>query len=298
MSRANRRRVRHRRVQAGGALLATLAIAIVLATDATDATARVQASGSSPASAVVARPIPPLAGTPPRLRLVSGGDSVGLTLAAGLDRVGGPQGDSIRGAAFLGCGLEPAGQTIFRSGGLDVAPNGCPDWQDNWPALAAFTHADVAFFLGGIWDMFDRYVDNHWVNFGSPESDQVLSALLDTMIDGYARSGTAVALLTSPYNSAAEAAVAGPTNRSAFDPPRVDHWNVLLRAAAARHPTEAQLVDLNAFVSPGGYTDTVAGVTPVRGDGEHFTEAGADLVATWLLPRLADVARLAAPRAG
>jgi SGNH domain (fused to AT3 domains) len=297
VSRANHRRVRHRRVQAGGALLATLALATVAIVLATDATARLGASGSSPASAVVAHPIPPLAGAPPRLSLVTAGDSVGLTLAEGLTRVGDPQGYSVRGGAFLGCGLEPAGQTFFRPARLDVTPNGCPDWQHYWPALAAITKADVAVFLGGTWDMFDRYVDNHRVNFASPESDRTLSALLDTMIDGYASSGTAVALLTSPYYSAAESSATEPLNQSAFDPPRVDHWNVLLRAAAARHPTEARIVDLNAFVSPGGFTDTVAGVTPVRGDGEHFTDAGADLVATWLLPRLADVARLATPRA-
>jgi hypothetical protein len=289
--------VQRRRFQAGAALLATLALASVAIVLATDAAARLSARGSSPASAVVAQPIPPLAGVPPRLGFVSAGDSVGLTIAEGLARVGGPQGDSIVGGAFLGCGLEPAGQTFFRPDRLDVAPDGCPDWQNHWPALAAYTHADVAVFLGGTWDMFDRYVNNHWVNFATPESDQAIGGLLDTMIDGFARSGTAVALLTTPYYSAAASPSTEPMTQSAFDPPRVDHWNLLLRAAAARHPTEARIVDLNAFASPGRYTDTVAGVTPFRGDGEHFTEAGADLVATWLLPRLADVARLAAPRA-
>ena len=264
---------------------------------ATAATAQLQVRRSGPASAVVALPIPPLAGVPPRLRLVSAGDSVGLTVAEGLDRVGGSQGDSILGGAFLGCSLEPAGQTFFRPDRLDVIPGGCPDWQEAWPARAAFSRADVAVFLGGTWDMFDRFVNNHWVYFGSPESDQTLSALLDTMIDGFARSGTAVALLTTPYDSAAESPIKEPMDRSSYDPPRVDHWNTLLRAAAARHPTEAEIIDLNAFASPGGYTDTVAGTTPFRGDGEHFTVPGADLVAAWLLPRLAEVARLAPPRA-
>ncbi len=294
--RAHRRSGRRRRLRVGAALAVTLALATVAVMLGTDATAHLQAA-STPASAVVARPIPPLAGAPPRLQMVSAGDSVGLTVAEGLARVGGAQGDSIAGGAFLGCSLEPAGQTFYRPDRLDVIPDGCPDWQDHWPALAAYTHADVAVFLGGTWDLFDRYVNNHWVSFGSPESDQALGALLDTMIDGFARAGTAVALLTSPYNSAADSPLKEPMNQSAFDPPRIDHWNTLLRAAAARHPTEARIVDLNGFASPGGFTDTVAGVTPFRGDGEHFSEAGADLVATWLLPRLADVARLAAPRA-
>ena len=104
-----------------------------------------------------------------------------------------------------------------------------------------------------------------------------------------------------PYESPITAPVHLPTYRSAFDPGRVRHWNTLLRAAAARHPTVAHIVDLNHFVSPHGYTDTLDGITPFRGtdngpgtpivqDGVHFTPAGAQLVARWLLPRLAAIA--------
>jgi hypothetical protein len=285
---------RSRRIRFGISLAVTSALTLAAVALGTNATALLR-SDSRPTPRVVADPIPPLAGNPPTLRMVSAGDSVGLTVAEGLRRVGGLQGDTIMGGAFLGCGLEPAGQTFFRPDRLDVAPDGCPDWQDHWPTIAAEAHANVAVFLGGTWDMFDRYINGQWLDFDTPASDQLLSSLLDTMIDGFARQGTAVALLTMPYQSSIGQEVQVPVYRSSVDIPRVNHWNALLRAAAARHPTEAEVIDLNGFASPGGYTDSLDGVDPFRGDGTHFTDAGADLVATWLLPRLEQVATLAAP---
>lgn len=295
MTRAAQRRAR--RIRFGISLAVTSAVTLVAVAFGTNATALLS-SDSRPAARVVAEPIPPLAGNPPMLRMVSAGDSVGLTVTSGLQRIGNEQGDSITGGAFFGCGLEPAGQVLWRPEGLgpqSIAPDGCHDWQDDWPAIAAEAHANVAVFLGGTWDMFDRYINGQWLDFDTPASDQLLSSLLDTMIDGFARQGTAVALLTMPYQSPIAQPIQVPVYRAAVDPPRVTHWNALLRAAAARHPTEAQVIDLNAFASPGGYTNSLDGITPFRQNGVHFTDAGADLVATWLLPRLEQVATLAAP---
>lgn len=295
VSRAARRRARGRRtryVLAVAVIVALAAVAVLVGADAT----AVLRSRSTPA--VRAQPVGPVAGTPPALRLFSAGDSVGLTLTEGLSRVGGPLGDTVVSGAFLGCGLEPAGQVFFRPERLDVAPDGCPGWQDRWPAVVAADRANVAVYLGGSWDMFDRYVDGRWVAFGTPDSDRALSADLDTMIDGLARGGAGVAILTLPYEAPVETTVTVPVYRSGFDPPRVDHFNVLLRAAVARHRRVARLIDLNRFASPTGYTDTLDGIAPFRGDGVHFTDAGADLIATWLRPQLLAVARLAAPRDG
>ena len=258
MTRAAHRRAR--RIRFGISLAITSALALVAVAFGTNATALLS-SDRPPTARVVSDPIPPLAGNPPTLRMVSAGDSVGLTVAEGLRRVGGLQGDTITGGAFLGCGLEPSGQTFYRPDRLDVAPDGCPDWQDHWPAIAALTHANVAVFLGGTWDMFDRSVNGQWLDFGTPASDQLLSGLLDTMIDGFARQGTPVALLTMPYQSPIGQEVQVPVYRSSVDVGRVDHWNALLRAAAARHPTEAAVIDLNGFASPGGYTDSLDGVS-------------------------------------
>jgi hypothetical protein len=53
------------------------------------------------------------------------------------------------------------------------------------------------------------------------------------------------------------------------------------------------LVDLNAYVCPGGrYTDRLHGVDPLGVDGVHYTNPGSDLVGRWLAPKLAAAARL------
>jgi hypothetical protein len=69
-------------------------------------------------------------------------------------------------------------------------------------------------------------------------------------------------------------------------PARIDHWNALLRAYAARHRGEVQLADLNAFTAPEHhYANTVNGVR-LRYDGVHFEPDAGALVYRWLDPFL------------
>jgi lysophospholipase L1-like esterase len=85
---------------------------------------------------------------------------------------------------------------------------------------------------------------------------------------------------------------------SSYDPDRVDILNGLIRQAVAELPDRVTLVDLNAFVCPDGrYAADVGGVPDARGDGVHFTPAGADLVASWLGPQLLGVAGRSSPPA-
>jgi SGNH domain (fused to AT3 domains) len=234
------------------------------------------------------------------------GDSIAVTVGLGLVSVGTPEGFTVTGSAWLGCGLEPGGEVIWRPQALGVAPDGCPGWAQHWAQLVAHDRPSVVALLVGDWDMYDRVVDGRWLPFGSPASDRRISGLLDQATSVLSSSGARVALLTMPYESPVEAPVRVAQYRSAFDAARVRHWNALLRAAARRHPNVAHVVDLNRFATPHGYTDTLDGVTPFRGtnsgpgtpvveDGVHFTPAGADLVARWLLPRLAAIAAPARP---
>jgi hypothetical protein len=74
---------------------------------------------------------------------------------------------------------------------------------------------------------------------------------------------------------------------------RVDQFNVLVRAAVARHPGTA-LVDLGARTSTtaGRYTASVAGIR-LRYDGVHFTPSGGRWLWPWLQPQLDAVLRAA-----
>jgi hypothetical protein len=98
-----------------------------------------------------------------------------------------------------------------------------------------------------------------------------------------------VVLLTAPYTHRAEKPDGGTYPED--DPARVDAWNGLLRAEAAKDPGIVTILDLNRLVCPQGtFAWTVDGVR-VRGDGLHFTPQGVQrVIAPWLLPRLAALA--------
>jgi lysophospholipase L1-like esterase len=67
--------------------------------------------------------------------------------------------------------------------------------------------------------------------------------------------------------------------------------NADYRELERREPDRVKVLELNRFVSPDGvFTNHLAGVDDLRGDGVHFTPAGADLVASWLAPQLRGVA--------
>jgi hypothetical protein len=244
---------------------------------------------------------------PPKpLRVFLAGDSMALTLFGGLQVTGAPQRVTVTGGTrYLGCALEPYTDGIFLSTGLYPTSQlgGCPDWADEWRREVTQDRPNVAVLLIGVWDMYDSEINGRRIVYGSRESDQRLSALLDEAIRTLGSSGAKVVLLTEPYDSP----VLDPSDIGwgRFDPHRVDHWNWLLRRAVNRHRRIARIVDLRAFVSPHGYTDTLDGVTPLRGtlsgpaggplvlheDGVHFTPAASVLVARWLLPRLRAITR-------
>jgi len=96
-------------------------------------------------------------------------------------------------------------------------------------------------------------------------------------------------LLTPPYTHRAERPDGGLYGED--EPARVDAWNALLRAEAAKHPATVTVLDLNRVVCPdGAFTWSINGMK-VRSDGLHFTPAAVQkLIAPWLLPQLARLA--------
>jgi lysophospholipase L1-like esterase len=96
--------------------------------------------------------------------------------------------------------------------------------------------------------------------------------------------GAAVVLVTSPYF---DKSWHDPTQEwPEFAPARVDALNAAIRQVAAASGGAIKLIDLNAYVSPGGrFTDTLDGVH-IRDDGVHFTIEGAAYVSKWLAPQL------------
>jgi hypothetical protein len=143
----------------------------------------------------------------------------------------------------------------------------------------------------------DRRYQGRYQHVGDPAYDQYLATQLDRAIEIAGSRGAAVVLLTAAYTHRTETPDGGlyPEDQ----PGRVDAWNGLLRAMAARHRGTVTVLDLNPVVCPdGGFTWKVDG-RRIRSDGLHYTPAGVQsVIAPWLLPRLAAVATGSYPGTG
>ena len=100
-------------------------------------------------------------------------------------------------------------------------------------------------------------------------------------------------LLTSPVFKPVEDAAGNPVPET--EAIRVVQFNKVLRAAAARHPGVAQVVEFGEMMTPGNaFTDYYNG-TRVRDDGVHFNDEGARLLGDRLLTELIGVVGASRP---
>jgi hypothetical protein len=190
--------------------------------------------------------------------------------------------------AIQGCGIA----TLPEIRQLD-APHtnypGCTKWARRWQKGIDKDDPDVAVIELNRWELMDRKLDGQYRHVGEPEYDAYLTAQLDKAVRIAGSKGAAVVLLTAAYTRRSER-----PDGSLYpedQPSRVDAWNRLLYAQAAKQPDRVTVLDLNSVVCPDGkYTRSVRGLR-VRSDGLHYTPAGVQrVIAPWLLPKLAAVA--------
>ena len=216
------------------------------------------------------------------VRVLVVGDSVALTLTAGLSTTEKEHGLAIWNQGQLGCSLERRGDPVI-GGQLQVRADNC-DWQDRFPALVDDIEPEVVVLLFGGWDVLDYHLDGRFLPLGSPERDTYILSELDTLADLLAARGARLVLLTVPYFS--RPSVDTQTIWTEFQPWRVDHLNALFRQWAASDGDRTSLIDLNRQVSPEGrFADTIDGIL-IRDDGVHFTASGGEWVSRWLEPKL------------
>jgi len=220
------------------------------------------------------------------------GDSVAASIGLGFDGV--PDSNLLvwdRGT--LGCGLLPAELTL--EGGQETPVSAqCNDWAARWtPDLDKF-QPQLVVLLVGAWDLLDRKVNGQWIRVGTVEYDDLLLSQLDQASQLLTSRGAKLVVLTTPFFNRPELVGSG-RDWPEYEPWRVDRVNALYRDFLARNPGRYTLVDLNARVSPHGkFADEIDGIQ-VRGDGVHFTQAGATWVDQWLAPELVKIAQGAAP---
>jgi len=235
-------------------------------------------SALSPADGSVTRPAPRV-GSVPRVSIL--GDSIAWTLGrywptrAGL---------AVTNRGVPGCGIARLPEIRYIGFPHTNYP-GCTRWDRRWRKSVAADKPDVAVILLDRWELMDRRLHGRYQHVGEADYDAYLTRELDLAITIAAGHGARVALLTAPYTQRKLRRDGGLFAEDR--PERVDAWNRLLVAVAARHQAHPVVLNLRRVVCPQGrFTWTIGGVR-VRSDGLHFTPRGVSkVIAPWLAPQL------------
>jgi peptidoglycan/LPS O-acetylase OafA/YrhL len=242
------------------------------------------------------RPVPTAgagtAGADPPSRILLVGDSVGYNLGTGFEGdINTNSNIRVWNEAILWCELINAPR---REDGVEKPPYGaCNDWKQQWGGAVTSFQPDISMVDVGAWEIYDRKIDDRWIEFGTPEFDQILTAKLQELVDTLDASGSPVVFLTSPYFERNDG-VNSPAEWTVNDRSRVDHFNDLLRQLAAQpdNAGKVEILDLGHWLCPGPNDpchDVIDGVN-IRDDGLHYGEDGARIVARWLTPQLRQLA--------
>jgi peptidoglycan/LPS O-acetylase OafA/YrhL len=230
---------------------------------------------TGPASA--ATPLPTAAPAPPPVRrILMVGDSVAQTLGRGLERWGPRHGVTVMNGARFYCGIARGG----RLGALLGRDNStCGDWTPTWSRLLDRMDPDVVVVLSTMWDIGARQRDEWGADYlrqGDPRFDAFVTGEWGRAVDLLRSRGARVVWLTNPC---------GHLEQLSHDLRYAnDHY---LPVVARSRPLVR--FDLRGRICPGDrFSDRLGPVERARPDGMHFSDAGADWVASWLGPRLAD----------
>jgi peptidoglycan/LPS O-acetylase OafA/YrhL len=158
------------------------------------------------------------------------------------------------------------------------------DWQARMPAIVNSFQPQVAVAMFGPWEVFDKVVDGHLLEVGTPQHDAWYQGVLSRAAEVLGSRGALVVFVTSPSFERDESVHMnepwGPSNKW-----RVDHINDLVRAFVAAHPVTTRLIEFGQYVCPSSpCRQEIDGVT-LRSDGVHFDQASQRQIADWLVPQ-------------
>jgi hypothetical protein len=199
------------------------------------------------------------------------------------------------GDGVFGCGLHSNSTsfhgTVVRGvmgyrGGHD--PVRCDTQLTRWKADVETYHPDVVLVAEGEYEARDQYVVKGTTNlFSTTFAAEEHRALADA-VAVLGSTGAPVILLTAPYYRQQEQVNGNPWPED--DPARVRRFNAILRDVAAASDGSAVVADLGARLDPGGpFSQRANGVVVRFADGIHVTQAGAEMIAPWLLTLAAGV---------
>ena len=162
----------------------------------------------------------------------------------------------------------------------------CTGFAPRLPRLLDAAAADVVVVVPSVADLGEREIDREWRHLGDPAYDAWLKERLADLDDTLRSHGSRVIWATSPHFRLEPRDGEGNwTNVDANDPVRVDRLNELIhQVVEGQHG--GTVIDLDAWahrLPHGGEFGP-----DHRAEGADFTAAGADAVAAWLVPELAD----------
>jgi hypothetical protein len=223
------------------------------------------------------------------VRMLVAGDSLATTLLTSqFGYVASSMHVQLADASMLGCGVArlPMRRTDGKPG---RTTGGCDQWPERFAQRLRDTQPDVAALLVGRWEVTDQLQNGHWTHIGEPSFDAYLAGELDLAITTLSARGAKVVLFTTPAFAPREAPDGTQYPETKVE--RVVQFNKLLRAAAARHPGVATVINLAGVLTPGNrYTDRVNGIV-TRDDGVHITAEGGRLVGQATLPQIVELVR-------
>jgi peptidoglycan/LPS O-acetylase OafA/YrhL len=218
------------------------------------------------------------------------GDSLALTLGAGLGTDAGRWGVSLDNQGKVGCDLDPS-SVVNIEGSITQAAQGCAGWPKAWQELVDRSNPDVVAVLLGRWEVSDRIIDGKWTQIGEPAWDRVYAADLARAIRILSSRGAHVVIFTLPYiMQTTEAPDGEPWDIN--QPVRTNDYNALVRQVVARSGGRASVIDLNRLLDPAGtYTSYLEGVRVRNPDNEHVSLLGGKLLRPLILPSLVRLGR-------
>ncbi len=219
---------------------------------------------------------------PPQQRILVFGDSVALTVAAGLEQVQPEIGFDFLNRGFLGCGVSRGlGKARINADKIVTEHPDCHSWTTRWPRDISVYQPTIVLLVEGAWDINERQIDTtEFEKPCQPKFDAWFAGELRDAFTAITSSPTAnVFVTTIPYLRLRD--VPGGAERDK----RINCLNAIYRTELAK--TSITTVDLAQWVCPtiDSCVEKVDGIV-LRPDGVHYDGPGGAVVARWLLKRI------------
>ncbi|WP_018155766.1 acyltransferase family protein [Demetria terragena] len=220
------------------------------------------------------------------VRIAVVGDSVPTSLQEGFEQSRYPGATVLRHADYGGC--NPIPLTLDVGGDAVPEDQGCDEWRQRWPREVRKDRADVLLAPAGLGFTLPIREGGRLVEPRSATAERLIRSALAAQLRQFEQSGATQLQVVNVPCRVLRPAVLGKRTREALgersyeiDPTWV---NSVIADWGARHRAQGvEIIDLNKALCGNGFRGDINGVRMYT-DGVHFSEPGAALTWTWLMP--------------